>query len=171
MKKENMGFRLVRCVLIVVVIFGILFGGFVIFQNHIAVILSCESKCMEPNIKKGETIVASRLIKSKNIKRNDIIIFELSEKKGVYFTRRVIGLPGEKVEMKDGNVYINGKKIKDPYRGKKSIYGIMEKDSIKLGKDEFFVLCDDRPNIDDSRMSEMGPVKAKEIIAVKRAKK
>ena len=154
-KKNKFIHRILKYLLITVGIICVLFGGYVIFQNHIGVVISCESKCMEPNIKQGETLVASRLVKVKDIKRNDIIIFEKENKPGVYYTRRVIGLPGEKVEMKNGDVYINGKKIKDPYRGKKSIFGIMDKDNIKLGKNEFFVLCDDRPNIDDSCRIEL----------------
>ena len=168
-KKTSIG-RILKCLLVVVGICGVLFGGFVVFHNYIGIITSCQSKCMEPNIKQGKTFFASRLVKAKNIKRNDVIIFEKEKTPGAYYVRRVIGLPGEKVEMKKGYIYINGKKIKDPYRGAKGTLGIMGKDSIKLGKNEFFVLCDDRTNLDDSRMKEMGAVKAKEIIAVKKVK-
>ena len=169
-KKGEFAITLIKCAIIVIIICGVILGGYFVFQNYLGVVITMEGDVMKPNIKSGETVVASRLVKPEDIKRNDIVVFEKKGKEGKYYMRRVLGLPGEKVEIKDGDVYINDKKIKDPYRGEKSIYGIIEKDSIKLGKKEFFVLCDHRPNIDDSRMSEVGPVKSKEIIAVKRAK-
>ena len=79
---------------------------------------------------------------------------------------RVIGLPGETVQIKKGKVYINGKKLKS------DIYGITKyidepgiaEEPLDLGKAEYFCLGDKRPVSYDSRYEEVGPVHRSEII-------
>ena len=74
-----------------------------------------------------------------------------------------IGLPGETVEIKDGEILINGEKIEEDYKTTKiDDPGIVE-EPITLGGDEFFVLGDDRQNSEDSRMADIGNVKRTEI--------
>lgn len=80
--------------------------------------------------------------------------------------KRIIGLPGETVQIKKGKAYINGKKLKS------DIYGITDyideagvaKSAQKLGKDEYFCLGDNRPVSYDSRYEEVGPVHRSQII-------
>ena len=88
-------------------------------------------------------------------KRFDIIVIKTKDTKII---KRVIGLPGETVEYKDNQLYINGKKVKDKY-------GNGETDDIekvKLGKDEYYVLGDNRGISADSRV--YGPFKKKSIM-------
>ena len=80
-----------------------------------------------------------------------------------YYIKRIIGLPGETVEIKDGEILINGEKIEEDYKTTKiDDPGIVE-EPITLGGDEFFVLGDDRQNSEDSRMADIGNVKRTEI--------
>jgi len=93
--------------------------------------------------------------------RFDIVLFERadSEKLNV---KRVIGLPGENVQIANGLVYINGEKLDDERIGSISLAGIAE-NVVELGKDEYFVLGDNADSSEDSRFANIGNVKRKSI--------
>ena len=83
-----------------------------------------------------------------------------------YDIKRIIGMPGETVQIKDGKVYINDKELKS------DVYGITDyidypgiaEEPITLGDDEYFCLGDNRPVSQDSRYEEVGPVKRSIIV-------
>ena len=83
-----------------------------------------------------------------------------------YYIKRVIGLPGETVQIIDGKVYINGKELKD------DVYGITDyidepgiaAEPLTLSDDEYFCLGDNRPVSYDSRYEKVGPVDRDEIV-------
>lgn len=88
------------------------------------------------------------------IDRYDIIVIKTEDDELI---KRVYGLPGEKIAIENGNIYINDKKIEDKYAyGETSSY-----DSIVLKEDEYFVLGDNRVISLDSRT--IGPVHKKDI--------
>ena len=73
------------------------------------------SSSMYPTIKVGDKILVTRIYNKKNLKRGDIIVFKSDELKETLI-KRLIGLPGDKVIIKDkGQVFINGAKIAEPY--------------------------------------------------------
>lgn len=89
-----------------------------------------------------------------DIERKDIVVVK---EKGELLIKRVIGLPGETVECKDGTVYINGKKLTETY-----VNGTTDDfEKVIVGKDEYFVLGDNREVSLDSRV--YGAYKRKEI--------
>lgn len=97
-----------------------------------------------------------------NPERYDIVILDPRDDDSEYYVKRVIGLPGETIQIKKGLVYVNGELLEGEHYGKEIIMdpGIA-KDSITLGKDEFFVLGDNRNDSIDSR--EIGPIKKEQI--------
>lgn len=97
-------------------------------------------------------------------KRFDVIVFyPYGREKSDYYIKRVIGLPGETIQIKGSTIYINGKELKENY-GKDPIdYSGIAEEPIKLGKDEFFVLGDNREISKDSRYAVVGPVKRENI--------
>ncbi len=99
-------------------------------------------------------------------KRFDIVVFPYQDS-DVYYIKRIIGLPGETVMIDtDGNIYIDGEILEEDYgleTIQPSMIGIAGT-PIELGKDEYFVLGDNRNNSRDSRWSDVGLVHRDDII-------
>lgn len=89
-----------------------------------------------------------------DIERFDIVVVK---EKSEYLIKRVIGLPGENISYKNGKLYINGKHIKEDFKHKETMDF-----STTLGKDEYFIMGDNRTNSTDSRV--FGPISRDEII-------
>lgn len=119
---------------------------------------------MEPNFHDHEYLIINEITYQFNQPdRGDIIVFRYPKNPQEFFIKRVIGLPGEKVQIKDGNVYIHNKANPDGVlldesylpQGLKT-YGYSEEETTELGEKEFFVLGDNRGSSKDSR--SFGPV-------------
>ncbi len=123
---------------------------------------------MEPALYNGQEIFINRFIyKLFQPGRGDIIAFlPNGNQNSHYYLKRVVGLPGERIQIIGGYVYIDGELLDegDTY-DKISDAGIAENEVI-LGSDEYFVLGDNRNSSEDSRSGNIGPVK-KETIAGK----
>lgn len=98
-------------------------------------------------------------------KRFDIIVFELKDAPGTHYIKRIIGLPGETVQIIDGYVYINGELLEEHY-GKDEVIDEARRaaEPITLGEDEYFVLGDNRNNSTDGRSLSVGNVNRSQIV-------
>ena len=98
-------------------------------------------------------------------KRFDIVVFRpYQEDKDTYYIKRVIGLPGETVQIIGSDIYINDQLLNEDYGNNPIADGGMAKVPIVLGKNEYFLLGDNRNNSKDSRDSSIGAVERKAII-------
>ncbi len=109
---------------------------------------------MEPNFYEREYLLVNKLnIILDQPKRGDVIVFKFPGELEEKYIKRIIGLPGETVEVKDEGIYIDGKKLMEGYLPKDlptSQLSAQDKWTLKNG--EFFVLGDNRLNSNDSRV-------------------
>lgn len=121
---------------------------------------------MEPELYNGQEILINRLIYNLvSPKRGDVIVFLPNGNENThYYVKRVVGLPGERIQIRDECLYIDGVKAEeDEAYDKMADAGIAENE-ITLGDDEFFVLGDNRNNSEDSRSGNIGPVSKSDIV-------
>lgn len=80
------------------------------------------------------------------------------EKQKEHFVKRVIGLPGEKIQIIGSDIYINGEKLDEHYGKDPITDGGIANEPITLGEDEYFLMGDNRAVSFDSRFEEIGPI-------------
>lgn len=119
---------------------------------------------MNPTLENADKVLIDKIIyKMGDLKRYDIIVFDYNHSS--VYVKRIIGLPGEKVKIIDGTVYVNGIRLKDdPLRMDEMQYAGIAENSITLGENEYFVLGDNRNNSYDSRYEQVGVVNKSSII-------
>lgn len=165
-KKKRISREMVHEILITVFYcFAAILLAFVIIFS-VGMKVSVIGVSMSPALNNGEEVLVNRVLyKIISPKRGDVIVFlPNGNSNSHYYLKRVIGLPGEKIQIIGGYVYIDGElyeedesydKIADP--------GIAETE-ILLGSDEYFVLGDNRNFSEDSRSGNIGPVSKSTIV-------
>jgi len=151
MKKERVGWiRETVETVVIALILAFLIRTFVVQTFWIP------SGSMEPTLLVGDRIMAYKLFYGiDNVKRGDIIIFEFPLNPRKDFVKRVIGLPEDVIEVRDKEVYVNGKRLIEPYavyRDRRNIgFPRDEYGPVKVPPDSLFVLGDNRDSSEDSR--------------------
>lgn len=110
---------------------------------------------MEPTLKEGDVLLINKI--SKDYERYDVVVVVHN---GVLLIKRLIALPGETIQIKDNDIYVNGSKINDVVSC--NTMPRLAENKIQLSENEYFVLGDNRPNSYDSR--DIGPVNKNDVI-------
>ena len=127
-----------------------------------------EGASMENSLHNGDNLIVDKLsYRFHDPERFDIIVFPFQFQDNTYYIKRIIGLPGETVQiMDDGSIYINGEKLEENYGMeviKPETIG-RAAEPIELGDDEYFVMGDNRNNSSDSRTDMVGNITRENII-------
>lgn len=119
---------------------------------------------MESTVSDGSQILVNRFIYNvKSPKSGDVIVFlPNGNEKSHYYVKRVIGVPGDKVQIKSGLLYVNGELYDTEDTDTIKNAGVAEEE-ITVGEDEYFVLGDNRNSSEDSRYANIGNIKKEYI--------
>ena len=142
----------------------VVFLAFVIVYS-VGMRTSVVGNSMEPELYNGQEILMNRVVyRLTSPKRGDVIVFlPNGNQNSHYYVKRVVGLPGETIQIQDGRVYVDGVLLdEDETFDKMADAGIAENE-LKLAADEFFVLGDNRNSSEDSRSGNIGAVKKDNI--------
>jgi signal peptidase I len=134
----------------------------VVVRQHVYDVAIVTSRSMEPTLMVGDRVIFDhRRSLAGKWQRGDVIFFDPPEtwpdEDGMVLVKRIVGLPGETIEVKNGHIYANGQDIQiATHEDAEDNMGPRI-----LGKDQYFVLGDNRANSEDSRTN--GPISANDI--------
>ena len=134
--------------------------------KFIAVRSIVDGGSMNPLLSDGDNLIVQKVsYYFHEPERFDIIVFELKNEPGTHYIKRIVGLPGERVRVADGMVFINGEPLTDDVYGNAPMEkAYRAREEILLGEDEYFVLGDNRNRSQDSRTVYVGNVEKKQIL-------
>ncbi len=119
---------------------------------------------MDPNLEPGDRLVIDKLSPLwRSIRRFDVIVFECPLDTGVDYVKRVVGLPGEMIELRGGELFVNGEPVAQEFD---FVDDLRWHGPVKVPDGFYFVLGDNRPRSKDSL--SFGPVWGKKIKGIAR---
>lgn len=121
---------------------------------------------METTLSDGDNLIVDKIsYRFKDPERFDIIVFPYKYEAHTYYIKRIIGMPGDTIQIIDGYVYIDGKLLEsDIYGNEVMEYASLASTPIELGEDEYFVLGDNRNHSSDSRDPSVGVLTREDLI-------
>ena len=127
--------------------------------------MTCVGQAMEPSIGSGNQVLVNRFGYSlTSPKAGDVIVFKPNGNvNSHYYMRRVIGVPGDSIQIKNGFVYVNGELFETGIGDEQMAFAGVAAEEQELGKDEYFVLGDNRDASEDSRNADIGNIREKDI--------
>lgn len=145
--------------LLLVVALTFLFVQFVGQRTHV------NGDSMNVTLEDGDNLIVDKLsYRFTDPKRFDIVVFPYQYQEKTYYIKRIIGMPGETVQVMDGMIFIDGEMLNETYGKETMQYAGVASDPVTLGEDEYFVLGDNRNNSSDSRDPSVGNIKKDQII-------
>ncbi len=128
--------------------------------------ISVVGSSMSPTLENGETILVNRFVYHLlDPKPNDLVVFRPNgNEKSHYYIKRVVAVPGDTVQVKEGGIYVNGFPIQEGTSGSGVENALLAEDEITIGEDEYFVIGDNRSSSEDSRYASIGNVKKEYIV-------
>jgi signal peptidase I len=147
--------RLLRDILETILLAAVIYAGMRLFIRNFRI----DGSSMEPNLQHGQLVVIARWCYwFRSPERGDIIVFHAPGSERRDLIKRVVGLPGEQIQIANGQVLVNGQVLQEPY-----IYpGPSSEGAWQLGEHQVFVMGDNRGRSLDSR--SWGPLQTDRIV-------
>lgn len=130
-----------------------------LLRRFVCMLVRVKGRSMQDTLHDGDFMLALRYGLFGRIRRFDVVICRYPGRKG-HFVKRVVGLPGERISMEEGALYVDGAEVTEDFPLRRSLRGFDER---TLGPDEYFVMGDNRPCSSDSR--RVGPIHRRAILA------
>lgn len=125
-----------------------------------------QGSSMEPALSEEDNLIVDKLsYRFHDPERFDIIVFPFLQQEETFYIKRIIGLPGETVQIdEEGNIYVNGELLDEGYGKEVIVDPGRAIEPVELGEDEYFVLGDNRNNSVDGREPSVGNIRRENII-------
>ena len=125
-----------------------------------------QGSSMEATLSNGDQLIVDKIsYRFRDPKRYDIIVFPFRYEDNTFYIKRIIGLPGETIQIDgEGNIWVNGEILEESYGRERICDPGLAAEPITLGEDEYFVMGDNRNNSSDSRVEAVGNIHRNEII-------
>ncbi|GAB4112401.1 MAG: signal peptidase I [Candidatus Caldatribacteriota bacterium] len=137
---------MIRELLETVISAGIIAFFIITFIGQVTVV---KGASMEPTLHDRERLIANKIsYRFESPQRGEIIIFKPPFPTNRNYIKRIIGIPGDKIQIINGIVYVNDKQLEEPYVEYQSYENLS---TVIVPEDSYFVLGDNRPNSSDSR--------------------
>jgi len=145
---------------------AIVFAVTFLFIIFVAQRTDVDGRSMESTLQDGDSLIVDKIsYRFRDPKRFEIIVFPFRYAQDVLYIKRIIGLPGETVQIdNEGRIFINGEQLSESFGKEVMRNPGRAVEPIKLGDDEYFVLGDNRNNSSDGRDPSVGNIKRKDII-------
>ncbi len=165
-KENEEGFSMIKEILSMIVYVLVIFALTFCIVHFVGQRTRVTGSSMESTLSDGDNLIVDKIsYRFHDPERFDIIIFPYKYEEKTYYIKRIIGMPGETVWIdNNGDIYINGEKLKEHYGLQVISNPGLAASPITLEDDEYFVLGDNRNNSTDSRFDVVGPIKREDII-------
>ena len=165
MKEKDQDRSIFKEILGWLVYIAILLAAVYVLITYVGQRTEVSGHSMEPTLQHGDNLIVDKIsYRFREPERYEIIVFPYQYMENTYYIKRIIGLPGETVQIADGEIYINGEVLEESYGREVMQDAGLAAEPITLGDDEYFVLGDNRNYSSDSRDPSVALIHRKEII-------
>ena len=150
--------RIIKWIVDIIVVVSLAWFAVYSFGSQVRIV----GQSMMPELREDDVVLMNRLVYDfSDPDRFDVVVFERGDNKSN--VKRVIGLPGETVQIKSGYIYIDGVRLEADRRLDQVALAGLAENPVFLDEDEYFLLGDNRDGSEDSRFANIGNVKRKQI--------
>ena len=157
--------NILREVLSFLVYAAVIFGCTFFIIMFVAQRTSVSGHSMDDNLQDGDQLILEKVsYRFRDPERFDIVVFRFAHEKNIFYIKRIVGLPGETVQIIGDDIYIDGEILEEDYGLEPILDPKLAAEPVTLGEGEYFVLGDNRNHSSDSRDPSVGKVKRSQIV-------